>query len=192
VSSNQPLKLTINQILQAVELKRQQENFIDITSHEMRNPLSAILQCADEVSASLGDIDLTTTPRVTREAIENSIDAAKTIVLCSQHQKRIVDDVLTMSKLDSKMLGMWFPLNPYSRSADSSIVVIAPVDVQPLTIVERALKMFESETQSAGIDMRLVVDESFTKLAVDWVRCDPQRVGTFPEIWQLSLQHMLT
>jgi PAS domain S-box-containing protein len=27
---------------EAIELKRQQENFIDITSHEMRNPLSAI------------------------------------------------------------------------------------------------------------------------------------------------------
>jgi PAS domain S-box-containing protein len=32
---------------EAIELKRQQENFIDMTSHEMRNPLSAILQCSD-------------------------------------------------------------------------------------------------------------------------------------------------
>lgn len=27
----------------AIEAKRQQENFIDVTSHEMRNPLSAIM-----------------------------------------------------------------------------------------------------------------------------------------------------
>lgn len=30
-----------------LEAKRQQENFIDMTSHEIRNPLSAIMQCAD-------------------------------------------------------------------------------------------------------------------------------------------------
>ena len=41
---------------EAMELKRQQENFIDITSHEMRNPLSAILQCADEISATLSEL----------------------------------------------------------------------------------------------------------------------------------------
>jgi PAS domain S-box-containing protein len=35
---------------ETIELKRQQENFTDITSHEMRNPLSAILQCADEIT----------------------------------------------------------------------------------------------------------------------------------------------
>ncbi len=38
------------------------------------------------------------------ELIENSIDSAETIVECAQHQKRIVDDILTMSKLDSKLL----------------------------------------------------------------------------------------
>lgn len=38
---------------EALESKRQQENFIDMTSHEMRNPLSAIIHCADDVIASL-------------------------------------------------------------------------------------------------------------------------------------------
>lgn len=38
---------------EALESKRQQENFIDMTSHEMRNPLSAIIHCADAVIASL-------------------------------------------------------------------------------------------------------------------------------------------
>lgn len=38
---------------EALEQKRQQENFIDMTSHEMRNPLSAIIHCADAVIASL-------------------------------------------------------------------------------------------------------------------------------------------
>jgi PAS domain S-box-containing protein len=88
---------------EAVELKRQQENFIDITSHEMRNPLSAILQCADEISTTLGEYK-TSGNTVSPVVITDSIDAAQTIALCAQHQKRIVDDVLTLSKLDSAML----------------------------------------------------------------------------------------
>lgn len=142
---------------EAVELKRQQENFIDITSHEMRNPLSAILQCADEISSTLQearDAGL----EVDDELIANSIDAAQTIALCAQHQKRIVDDVLTLSKLDSHML------------------MVTPVDVQPLSVIQRALKMFENEVQSADINMRFVVDNSYKELGIDWIRADPQRV----------------
>lgn len=89
---------------EAVELKRQQENFIDITSHEMRNPLSAILQCADEISTLLGDFRSSGSHTIDAGIVADSIDAAQTIALCAQHQKRIVDDVLTLSKLDSAML----------------------------------------------------------------------------------------
>ena len=40
----------------ALEAKRQQENFIDMTSHEMRNPLSAMVQCADSALAAVMEI----------------------------------------------------------------------------------------------------------------------------------------
>lgn len=93
---------------EAVELKRQQENFIDITSHEMRNPLSAILQCADEISTILGDFRASGSQVIEPGIVADSIDAAQTIALCAQHQKRIVDDVLTLSKLDSAMLMVRF------------------------------------------------------------------------------------
>ncbi|KAI4648782.1 uncharacterized protein J4E79_009853 [Alternaria viburni] len=143
---------------EAVELKRQQENFIDITSHEMRNPLSAILQCADEISTILGDFRASGSNVIDETVLADSIDAAQTIALCAQHQKRIVDDVLTLSKLDSAML------------------MVTPVDAQPLQVVQRALKMFEGEVQTAGIQMEFVLTDSFTKLGVDWVKIDPSRV----------------
>ncbi|KAF1939000.1 hypothetical protein EJ02DRAFT_457342 [Clathrospora elynae] len=143
---------------EAVELKRQQENFIDITSHEMRNPLSAILQCADEISTILGDFRASGSQIIEEGVVADSIDAAQTIALCAQHQKRIVDDVLTLSKLDSAML------------------MVTPVDAQPLQVVQRALKMFEGEVQTAGIHMEFVLANSFKKLNVDWVRIDPSRV----------------
>ena len=74
---------------EAVEHKRQQENFIDTTSHEIRNPLSAILQCADEIVNSLTETKALG-ETVSGEILDNNISAAQTIVLCANHQKRIV------------------------------------------------------------------------------------------------------
>ena len=75
---------------EAIEMKRQQENFIDMTSHEMRNPLSAILQCSDEITTSLMDFkagdEASKASEKLLDTLENSIDAAQTIALCAQHQ----------------------------------------------------------------------------------------------------------
>ena len=53
---------------------------------------------------------------------------------------------------------------------------VTPVDAQPLQVVQRALKMFEGEVQTAGIQMEFVLTDSFTELSVDWVKIDPSRV----------------
>lgn len=143
---------------EAVELKRQQENFIDITSHEMRNPLSAILQCSDEIATSLTRFRQSGDRALPDDLLTSCLDAAQIISLCSQHQKRIVDDILTLSKLDSQLL------------------LVTPVDAQPLTVVQRALKMHEGELQAADIQMKFIVDQSFRDLDLDWVRFDPSRV----------------
>lgn len=50
-----------------------------MTSHEMRNPLSAILQLADEISHSIPPPDAPTVT-VSGETIETILDAAQTIV----------------------------------------------------------------------------------------------------------------
>lgn len=147
---------------EAVELKRQQENFIDITSHEMRNPLSAILQCADEISGLLAKHrskeDFNKEADNLRLALDACLEAANTITLCASHQKRIVDDVLTLSKLDSQLL------------------LVTPVDVQPVAVVQRVLKMFEAELNTNGIEMTFQVKNRYIDLGVDWVKLDPSRL----------------
>lgn len=145
---------------EAIELKRQQENFIDITSHEMRNPLSAILQCADEISTTLTEFRVkgSSPQKVVDELMDNSVDAAQTIALCAQHQKRIVDDILTLSKLDSALL------------------LVTPTDVMPITVAQRALKMFDGEVHKADIHLDFKVDESLERLHVEWVKLDPSRL----------------
>ncbi|KAF4968578.1 hypothetical protein FSARC_4051 [Fusarium sarcochroum] len=166
---------------EAIESKRQQENFIDMTSHEMRNPLSAILHCTDAIIASLARVQdisenpVPLTPTRTgsngegrssggersaeeRKLMEDSIENAETIVTCAQHQKRIVDDILTMSKLDSKLLA------------------VTPCTVDPIQIVNSALKMFEVEARRVDIELTSYVDKSYKDLAYDYLDLDPSRV----------------
>ncbi|KAF3122421.1 hypothetical protein TWF594_002837 [Orbilia oligospora] len=143
---------------EVVELKRQQDNFVDMASHEMRNPLSAILQGADAVLGSLERYREIASSQDLLEDIESSIDVAQTISLCALHQKRVVDDILTMSKLDSALL------------------TVTPVDVQPIAVVERAFKMFEQEAISSETKMTFKIDDSYRNLNIDWVKLDPARL----------------
>ncbi|KAF2634409.1 hypothetical protein P280DRAFT_463610 [Massarina eburnea CBS 473.64] len=145
----------------ALEGKRHLEHFIDTTSHEMRNPLSAIMQCADGIVTSYPSVDNEFTipsPTTYASLLEQTLDAAQTIAQCAQHMKRIVDDILTISKLDSGLL------------------VITPIDAQPESVTRHAVKMFESEAKAADVDMILHVDKSFRDLQVDWVSLDPTRL----------------
>ncbi|RDW82507.1 putative histidine kinase M3YPp [Coleophoma cylindrospora] len=146
--------------LEALELKRQQESFIDMTSHEMRNPLSAIIQSADSISNSLSALIKSPNSmiEISRETLENHIDAAQTIVHCGQHQKRIIDDILILSKINSHLIS------------------VTPVEVQPLLVIKNALKMFEGELQSNDMELKLEVEESFSELSINWLKLDPSRL----------------
>ncbi|KHN96745.1 ATPase-like, ATP-binding domain protein [Metarhizium album ARSEF 1941] len=144
---------------EAVELKRQQENFIDITSHEMRNPLSAILQCADQIANNISAFTAQKDKDEVENLLEGCLDAANTINLCASHQKRIVDDILTLSKLDSNLLA------------------VAPADVQPIKLVKSTLKMFEPELVAHDIEFEFNVGDSFARHDVTWAKLDPSRLN---------------
>ncbi|KAH6621951.1 glycosyl hydrolase family 88-domain-containing protein [Boeremia exigua] len=143
----------------ALESKKHLEHFIDTTSHEMRNPLSAIMQCADGILSSYSFSDGNVpSPRTYFDLLDQTLDAAQTIAQCAQHMRHIVDDILTISKLDSGLL------------------VITPVDTQPESIVKHAVKMFDSEAKAADVDLVFVVDQSYRDLEIEWMSLDPTRV----------------
>ncbi|EME41035.1 hypothetical protein DOTSEDRAFT_74542 [Dothistroma septosporum NZE10] len=144
----------------ALENKRSTENFIDMTSHEMRNPLSAILQSADSIASMLAPAMpiLDEEMAIPSNTAEEIVDAAQTIILCAQHQKRIVDDILTLSKLDA------------------SLLVISPDKVQAPTLITKALKMYEAEIERAEIDAQLCIEPTYDKLEINWVLLDPSRL----------------
>ncbi|KAF9700944.1 hypothetical protein EKO04_000007 [Ascochyta lentis] len=145
--------------LNAQESKRQLETFIDTTSHEMRNPLSAIVQCADSIISTHKAFEGSPDSQHTIQSIlDAAIDSAETIVQCSKHMKTIVDDVLTMSKIDSGLFTM------------------TPVDVQLESIARNAVKMFEGEAQAAGIELNLRLQDSCKECNIKEVSLDPNRV----------------
>ncbi|KAH7120745.1 aerobic respiration control sensor protein arcB [Dendryphion nanum] len=140
---------------EAEETKRQQNEFIDITSHEMRNPLSAILICADDIRDSLSHHRFADADAA---VISECIEAANNIALCVQHQKSIVDDILTVSKLDSNLL------------------LITPVPSQVVAVVQRSMSMFRPEVQAKDIQFDFVPHLSLQDFGIDWMMLDPSRL----------------
>jgi signal transduction histidine kinase/CheY-like chemotaxis protein len=145
---------------EAREAKRQQEAFIDVVSHEMRNPLSAIVHCADAITSVVEECQaqLSNIPEPCLEALNDNIASANIILQCANHQKRIIDDVLTLSKLDSMLLS------------------ITPTPVKPAKLATSIVNIFEAELKSNKIEYSIVNDQSLARLNVDHLLLDPSRV----------------
>ncbi|GAM86488.1 hypothetical protein ANO11243_045020 [Dothideomycetidae sp. 11243] len=154
---------------EAVEAKRQQENFIDMTSHEIRNPLGAVVHCADSILTSLVDLEAVAkglsadiSPAQMRQLLEiyeSSFDAVNTIISCSTHQRGIVDDVLTWSKLNSNLLK------------------ITPSKVRSGAILQDIRNMFELEAHKVGVSLNVVFDrDGNDSVDAEWVMLDPGRL----------------
>ena len=93
-----------------------------------------------------------------KQLLVDCIDKAETVVTSAQHQKRIVDDILTLSKLNSGLLA------------------ITPFTVDPKETVGEAFKMFEVEARQYKVELRTVVDKSFDELGLEFLDFDPSRV----------------
>ncbi|KAJ5247185.1 hypothetical protein N7468_002168 [Penicillium chermesinum] len=133
--------------------KEQQERFIDMISHEIRNPLSAILHCTEDILEA-------THPKTQNPSWLLSVsEAAETIGLCVTHQQRIVDDVLTYSKLDAKMLAF------------------TPKPSQPRKNFFKPLAIFRPEVRKKKIELEYTADISYENCGIDWVIADLDRMN---------------
>jgi signal transduction histidine kinase len=139
---------------EANERKQQQERFIDMISHEIRNPLSAMVHCVEDINDALKEKEHTGV--VPSEPIAEALD---TINLCISHQKNIVDDVLSYSKLDSSMLAL------------------TPKPCQPEKELKGNAKIFQPEFRKHNISFECKIDEPYNDLGVDWSMADLSRIG---------------
>ncbi|XPS97331.1 hypothetical protein M3J09_006565 [Ascochyta lentis] len=152
-------KMQAEQLSEALEQRRQQENFLDVTSHEMRNPLNAIFHCASELTENIKfRIDSSDASRAQIETLNECLGLATTITYCANHQKRIVDDVLTLSKLDARLLQVY------------------PESTNPIRLYKGILELFTPEIRASGMNTNFRVGESYNRLELKRVMIDPHRV----------------
>lgn len=98
------------------------------------------------------------TAKQLHEYIEGSLDATNTIKSCNTFQRRIVDDILHLSKLDSHLLR----------------IAISPV--KALSIVHDVEKLFEQEAIRECINFAAIADPSLDEMGVDWLLLDQGRL----------------
>ncbi|KAI6980615.1 hypothetical protein KC318_g11756 [Hortaea werneckii] len=139
---------------EALERRTQQERFIDMISHEIRNPLSAMVHCLEDIHQALQDEN--EDGQVNKQQIAEVLD---TMDLCISHQKTIVDDVLSFSKLEASTLSL------------------APEACQPEQRLRSALKMFHAEFRKYSIDYEFGVDPPYRELGIDWAIADLSRIS---------------
>lgn len=152
ISSEKSAELTERQAAEeARERKNQQERFMDMVSHEIRNPLGAILHCAEDISEAVRN----SRAKIDVDAINEAVD---TISLCITHQKQIVDDVLSFSKLDANMLSL------------------TPTPSEPVRFLEKAVQIFHSEFRTNSIKYEFHKDSSYEQHSVSFVYADMARV----------------
>ncbi|KAH7116981.1 putative histidine kinase HHK12p [Dendryphion nanum] len=140
----------------AQQRKEQQERFIDMVSHEIRNPLSAVLHLAEEIKDIARQLESNKGDVV--DCAANILDAADTILLCVDHQNTLVDDILSFSKLDSMMLSL------------------VPREVRLKWEFSKALKVFNSEFKAKNIDFHYAMDISYDDYGIDSVVADVNRL----------------
>ncbi|KAF1991692.1 hypothetical protein K402DRAFT_131530 [Aulographum hederae CBS 113979] len=152
-------RLQNEQIQDAITSKRNLENFIDVTSHEMRNPLGAIIISSDDLMETLHVLQTHESLTASElQSVRSCLEAAHTIRECARHQKQIADDILTISKLES------------------GLFAITPGENRPVALIEDVLRMHHSEFESANIIDQIEILETVRQLGIDWVYLDPSRV----------------
>lgn len=158
---------------EAEENKRHQESFLDFTSHELRNPLSAIVGSCDFLIAQATKNrqlllslvqDLPKGKADAAKALVNDLgsqDDLETIIQCTMHMKNVIGDVLLISKIDGDHMQL-------NLSA-----------CQPLEQVKAVTNMFHREMEIKAIKCSLQTDPSWSSADIAWGTID---AGRFKQI----------
>jgi signal transduction histidine kinase len=90
--------------------------------------------------------------------ITSSNESVETISTCSDHQRRLISDILSLSKLDSQLLQ------------------INPSPILATSLLGNVRKMFETEAERVGITLEIDVDASISEHNVGQVNLDSGRI----------------
>ncbi|KAL1638338.1 hypothetical protein SLS56_000146 [Neofusicoccum ribis] len=87
-----------------------------------------------------------------------------------QLQAQRLEDALETKRQSENFIDMTL------SKLDSSLLVISPEIIQPVALVERAIKMYEAELNSANIKLHFSVHQSHDDMSIDTLRLDPSRL----------------
>ncbi|WWC63422.1 uncharacterized protein I303_106024 [Kwoniella dejecticola CBS 10117] len=155
---------------EAEEAKRQQELLIDITSHEIRNPISSLMQCSSLVKTNLLSLQeqleavhMNKTSFIPTKQllnnIEEDLDALESIYQCGLAQERISNDVLSLGKIQLDKLQMF------------------DVEVNMARETQKTLSIFQNEARMKRISLSLKFGEGLELLGLKTVKTDPVRLN---------------
>ncbi|KAG8934136.1 hypothetical protein FRC02_010513 [Tulasnella sp. 418] len=153
---------------EADQRRRAQELLVDVTSHELRQPVSAILNCSALVRSNLGSLydkllkcfeeTLPFMPtRVLLGVMDEDLEALDAIYQCGLAQERIANDVLSLSRLQLQILS------------------IHPVDFNLALEVRRILSIFSNELKMKKIEMSVSFGRSLERFEITHVSADKAR-----------------
>ncbi|KAJ3295954.1 hypothetical protein HDU79_007920 [Rhizoclosmatium sp. JEL0117] len=147
--------------------RNQQERYIDMICHEIRNPLNGIQNNNELLSSLITDlVSILQTDNLLDSRLSNLIDssteAVSSIALCAKHQKAIADDCLNMSKLNMNLI---------------RISTTTPLD--PVAITQSVFAGVVEEAKTNDIELILIVKKDFEELALpsnQYLGGDPARL----------------
>ncbi|KAG8762643.1 hypothetical protein FRC15_008421 [Serendipita sp. 397] len=156
--------------IEAEERRRGQELLVDVTSHELRQPVSAVINCAGVVLGNLSRLrkvlgeceEQKQRFEVTRELlseIDEDLESLNAIELCGIAQGHIVNDILTLSRMQLHMLTLQESTFPFIRE------------------VRQVCSILFNEMRSKGIKYSLIFGDSIQRLGIKYVSADKIRFG---------------
>lgn len=159
----------------ANEMRRNQELFIDMICHEIRNPLNGIINNTDllrenlasriRLSRSVRGLDGEQTSMM-KNLLDYDLESITAIDICTSHQKKITDDVLNLSKL-----------------VQTGGVSNHALPCQPEHVVIRVMQMFRAESRIKNVTLEGFVRsdnetrELFPGTDAPWLLLDQDRIS---------------
>ncbi|OCK81157.1 histidine kinase, partial [Lepidopterella palustris CBS 459.81] len=149
-----------------LESKELTKNFIDMTCHEIRNPLTAILQSAEGIL----------------ETPSNAEDVqrfARTITICADHATRITEDILTLSKMDTNLMklapGRVRPINVVQQALNIHEAEMQRYGIKSNVVIDRSLEDLRTNTTVFDESRVLQVLINLISNAIKFTRDQPRR-----------------
>ena len=176
--------------LEAEESKHQQELLIDLTSHEIRTPVSAILQCSSLVKENLvalkdqlkwsGSNGFWPTAELL-EDLEEDVEALESefeklvwlmsgIYQCGLVQERIAGDILSLARIQLGGCGLGDELM-------SDMLSMHAIDLDLRREARKILTVFASEAKMKKIELALDFGDTLHRAKVNEIKTDPVRLG---------------